>query len=333
MPDQVSESAIIPPDLNLPFVPIFEWLGVGEPAPSQWQAIAHLPVIILVGVTAAGKNTATAAMQGAGLEFVLLPNRRELSDRITIPLMMGVNQINQAEQASVLSVEQCEIKKLDRIERLQYTRQFRQKYPGGMAQVIAKMSIDTSLVSSRIVFDGLRGAAEVGYAATNLRQARFIVLEAPDQVRLMRLLTRNDPFDRASTITRASAHQDQDADNQTSQPATNIDFKPHSDSRIATSDRQNLPSNFESLGVPDAAQIFAPEQEQHIFQLLDDGQIEVNQLRDKLKIIVAERQNYDPQAARDTLMAIAPERSLFINTATTPPDRIAELVSNYFNQN
>jgi hypothetical protein len=341
MSNQISESESgsgsesIPSELNLPFESIFKWLGIGEPLPSQWQAIANLPLIILVGVTAAGKNTATAAMQKLGIEFALLPNRRELSDRITIPLMMGGEQINQINQKATPS----QIQKLDRVERLQYTRQFRQKYPGGMAQVIAKMSIDTSLVDSLIVFDGLRGAAEVGYAALNLPQAKFIVLEAPDLVRLMRLLTRNDPFDRASTNNsnnstnnapnqQNASQNKQDLNQKSTSVVTNLDHQTTASEFKAASDRPGLPHSFASLGIPDASLIFAPDQEQEIFQLLQTGQIEVNQLHDKLKIIIAERQNYDPQAARDQLMAIAPERSLFIDTSTTPP-RIAHLVSNY----
>jgi hypothetical protein len=287
MTDQTS--AFTSPSLNLPFTPISPWLGIGDPCPHDWRTIAELPLVILVGVTAAGKNTATAAMQKAAIKFALLPNRRELSDRVTIPLSMETYPNPNLEQ----------IKRLDRVERLRHTRQFRDKYPGGMAQLLTKMSVDASQVPALVVFDGLRGAAEVGYAASNLPQAKFIVLEATDLVRLLRLLTRNDPFDRAA----------QDLANS----LTNLD----------------LPTSFASLGIADAALFFTPEQEQEIFNRLHNGQIELNQLRDKLKIIIAERQNYDPMAARDTLMAIAPERSLFIDTAATPPERIAVMVKQY----
>ncbi|MEZ4622200.1 MAG: hypothetical protein R2867_42765 [Caldilineaceae bacterium] len=46
------------------------------------------------------------------------------------------------------------------------------------------------------IFDGLRGANEVAAAATALPKAHFVVLDAPDLIRVQRLLGRSDAFDR-----------------------------------------------------------------------------------------------------------------------------------------
>ena len=48
------------------------------------------------------------------------------------------------------------------------------------------------------IFDGLRGADEVAFALKALPLARFAVLNAPDVVRVERLLQRQDAFDQVS---------------------------------------------------------------------------------------------------------------------------------------
>ncbi|MFO7680282.1 MAG: hypothetical protein R6X34_09550 [Chloroflexota bacterium] len=49
------------------------------------------------------------------------------------------------------------------------------------------------------LFDGLRGENEVTYAAQHMPEAWFLFLDAPDFVRVQRLLRRNDDFDQVVT--------------------------------------------------------------------------------------------------------------------------------------
>jgi len=129
-------------------------------------------LLILVGLTGVGKSSFTRA-----LGWPLFPNRRELVDAYVLP-QLG------AEPAG-----------LGREERFAFTRRWRESHPGGLAEALA-----AAYVRPRwpLVFDGLRGEAEVAFARENLPKARFAVLEAPLAVRLERLLQRRDAFDRVA---------------------------------------------------------------------------------------------------------------------------------------
>lgn len=143
----------------------------GEAAPSGTQALEHLPLLVLVGLTGVGKSSLLDT-----LSYPALPDRRELVDRYVLPLF--------GYQAG---------DKLDRAERFALTRRFRQEHPGGVAEALA---VGKTQPVWPLVFDGLRGEGELRYAVEHLPQARFVVLEASDLTRLSRLLDRGDNFDR-----------------------------------------------------------------------------------------------------------------------------------------
>src|SRR4030081_2034453 len=83
----------------------------------------------------------------------------------------------------------------DRVKRFEYTARYRARYPGGMAHALSRLAVDPAGAGSLLLFDGLRGLNEVQHAATYFPQGHFIVLDAPDTVRLARLLKRADTFD------------------------------------------------------------------------------------------------------------------------------------------
>jgi hypothetical protein len=64
-----------------------------------------------------------------------------------------------------------------------------------MTHALSRLAVDPTGAGSLLLFDGLRGLNEVQHAATYFPQAHFIVLDAPDTVRLARLLKRADTFD------------------------------------------------------------------------------------------------------------------------------------------
>lgn len=142
----------------------------GQDAPEQSRRLAEMPLLILVGLTGVGK---TSLLEHLG--YPTLPDRRELVDRYVFPLY------GYAE------------KQLDRSERFALTRRFRQEHPGGVAEILLG---SRALPTWPLLFDGLRGEAEVSFALSHLPQSRFVVLEARDLTRLSRLLTRGDAFDR-----------------------------------------------------------------------------------------------------------------------------------------
>jgi hypothetical protein len=129
-----------------------------------------------------------AALDAAGLGYGLLPDRRDLTDRLIISMMQAQTGLE------VAPVQ-------DRKQRFAYTRAYREQYPGGMAHALSQLWIGPPMLPQLLLFDGLRGENEVTYAATLLPSARFAVLNAPDVVRVSRLAGRGDPFDQIGGAT------------------------------------------------------------------------------------------------------------------------------------
>ncbi|MGK7875896.1 MAG: AAA family ATPase [Xenococcaceae cyanobacterium] len=260
-------------------------IGVGLPVPEGWLPIATQPLLIIVGVTGVGKSTTTAALAEEGLSFTLLPNRRTLSDQLIISKMAKENR----QQGQTL----C------RIERLKYTRQYREQFPGGMAHILDQLQVNPEQVNSLLIFDGLRGENEVSYAVTALAKAKFVLLDAPDWVRLQRLLSRNDSFDQIA--------------------------KPQLEGENVEVEPEALTS-FAALGVPEASTLFTSTEKQEFLALARKGIFTTAELHDKLKIVVEERRNYNSVATQSALLALAPERTLVIDTTTHTPQQVAKMI-------
>ncbi|MER3555546.1 MAG: hypothetical protein C4331_14715 [Meiothermus sp.] len=143
----------------------------GETTPPLARPLAELPLLVLVGLTGAGKSSLLDT-----LSYPALPDRREVVDRFVLPLF--------GYQPGT---------KLDRAERFALTRRFREGHPGGVAEALFQSKAEPAWP---LIFDGLRGEDELRYALEHLPQAHFIVLEASDLTRLKRLLSRGDSFDR-----------------------------------------------------------------------------------------------------------------------------------------
>jgi len=129
------------------------------------------PLLILVGLTGVGKS---ALVEALGLPR--LPDRRELVDLYVLPRYGAKPPI-------------------PREERFRLTRRFREEFPGGVAEVLAR---GYAPPAPFLLFDGLRGEEEVAYALEHLPKALFVVLHAREITRLKRLLARQDAFDRVA---------------------------------------------------------------------------------------------------------------------------------------
>ncbi len=261
----------------LPFRTITPQLAVGLHAPAGWRPISEVPLVILVGVTGVGKSTLLAALDANGAPHLLLPDRRELTDQLII------STIQAADGLPITPVT-------DRGLRFVYTRRYRALYPGGMAHALAQLWVSTAVGDSRLLFDGLRGANEVAHAASALPLARFVMLDAPDLVRLQRLLGRGDAFDQIQVASHAVAAE-------------------------ATS--------FAALGVAAAREIFSAAEEAIILDWLQRGEVTADALRAKLQIVIEERQNYDPVLTLAALRQHANEATLYIDTVQCAPPAVA----------
>ncbi len=258
-------------------------LQVGEQPPPDFQSITTLPLVIIIGLTGVGKSTVVSLVAEAGISFTLLPNRREIADRIIIPAL-------QAEDGQPLEPVR------DRVKRFEYTGRYRAKYPGGVAHALSLLAVDPARTEPILIFDGLRGLEEVQQATKYFPQARFVVLDAPDMIRLKRILKRSDAFD-TTTITASLAGY-------------------------------NTIAAFKS--VPDIEAVFSEEALRQIARTVRAADLSLDDVLKKMTIIVEERRNYDPSAARVHLSRLLPpERALVVDTAAYTAEEVAERIVNW----
>ncbi|WP_117238579.1 DEAD/DEAH box helicase family protein [Thermus sediminis] len=141
-----------------------------EPFPGLLPTV-EVPLLVLVGLTGVGKSTLAEA-----LGLPRLPDRRALVDRYVLPRYGARPPI-------------------PREERFRLTRRFREEFPGGVAEVLARGYVAPAPL---LLFDGLRGEKEVAFALERLPKALFVLLHAREATRLRRLLARQDAFDRVA---------------------------------------------------------------------------------------------------------------------------------------
>jgi hypothetical protein len=262
---------------NLPFTLLAPGIATGTPVRSGWHSLAELPLVIIVGLTGVGKSTTLAALAQEQFGYILLPNRRDLTDLLLIPAV----QRTAGEPIEPVS---------DRSRRFVYTRRYRAQYAGGMSHALAQLQIGPDLAGPFLLFDGLRGADEVGHAVMAFPLARFIVLHAPDGVRVDRLLRRNDSFDQVATLGKAGL--------------------------LAGEQGLVVP------GLPEVQTLLTVAEQAALLALVQRGEVTMDELQAKLRIVIDERRNYDPYAAIDLLQRQAGERTLVIDTSTCDPEQV-----------
>ena len=283
--------------MNAEFELLTDGLGVGR-APAGWVAIVDMPVLILVGVTGVGKSTTVTALRSQWGEISLLPNRRKIADLLVIPTVQGWN----GDPPSAVT---------DRRRRFDYTGRYRQRHSGGLAHALSRLVLQRqpparpdrlgAPPSSRgalYIFDGLRGADEVAFAAEALPLARFVVLDAPDVVRVERLLQRQDAFD------------------QVADPAWERRRLAH----IPTG------SEFRWEEAAEGRDLFTREEQARLAALVSRGEVDGAELAAKVAIVAAERRNYDPHAAVEILRRQAPDRTVVVDTTTHSPAEVAAAI-------
>lgn len=243
---------------------------VGATFDAGFVALRDLPLLVLVGVTGVGKSTTLAALHRLGLGFQALPDRREITDAV----IFGGEQIT------------------DRAKRFERTAAFRKAYPGGMAQALERVSVT---LTPPILFDGLRGLAEVTHAAHAFPLARFVALDAPDTVRVSRLLGRGDAFDAVHSSTAQTSSGD----------AGTLDLLCAIDGVQAVFSSAQLAQLAAMPGSP-------------------------NEIAAKVGIVVTERQHYDPVSANAFLRTLPSERALYADTALEPAEAVAQRIETWW---
>lgn len=244
-------------------------LHPGPPRGPREVRLGEVPLTVLVGVTGVGKSTALAALRGADPAARVLPDRRQITDDVMI-LPLAVGPVT------------------DRAERFALTARYRQLHPGGMAHALGTLSADLDHWGGHLIFDGLRGLEEVEYAAATFPAWRFVALNAPDPVRVRRLLGRADRFD-----------------------------------RLAGGDGSDLRAALDRL--PGVGEVFTPAELDALAAVQGQGYAPADVLA-KTAIVVTERQHYDPDAASAFLRTLPPRRALVLDTVALGPEQVAAAI-------
>jgi len=251
--------------------------------PTYLRPLSKLPIIVIVGLTGVGKTTTLELLASRGVVFTLLPNRRKITDELIIA------SLQQEDSQTPHPVT-------DRITRFEYTARYRARHPGGMAYAVSCLAADPTDLTWPLIFDGLRGLDEVQQATVYFSQARFILLDAPDIVRLSRLLNRADRFD-------TSTPQGSDNGNDLM-------------SRLAA--------------IPNVETVFNPEALSQIVHIAQTDLRSNDEIIQKASIIVKERHNYDSRAACTYLIDnLSPERLLAIDTDAQPAHNVVEQIAEW----
>jgi hypothetical protein len=185
---------------------------------------------------------------------------------------------------------------LPRMQRVPYIRRYKQRHPAGLAYAISRLYVDSKTCNKFWVFNGLRGKSEVSYAIDAFPKAQFIVLDASNITRAQRLLKRKDPYDRTTK------------------------FKQDNDSMLEKA------ASFAALGVPEAAEIFSLDEEQKLLKMVRNDSVTLSELRDILQLLSVESSLYKKDETIATLLSLAPERTLVIDTTTLNPKEVAHKI-------
>ena len=231
-----------------------------------------MKLLFLLGLTGVGKSTAVEALQTGSVPLTLLPNRRTLTDDLIIPEM---------QRAAGQPLELV----TDRLERFELTRRYRERYPGGMVSAL-RQYLEAQPYSDQktLLFDNVRGLEETKAAVQTFPEARFISLDAPPIVRLLRLVGRRDSFDQVA--------------------ATRLENTTFAEQLLTLNGLENVfdpyeLARLEARGVPEPDLLKA------------------------VQIILGEAQHYDMAAAASYLRETQPAESfLQLDTADLSPDEV-----------
>lgn len=247
-------------------------------------------LLLLVGLTGAGKSTTLAALHGARPGLRALPDRRRLADEVVLP------EAQRLQGSSVGPVR-------DRLERFRLTARYRQAHPGGLAHALTRVLPERSGVANddTWVFDNLRGVDEVAFALTAFPTARFVVLECDAATRIARLAGRADAFDRigppqaganaASTPSIASVAEESDLR-----------------SRLARASCLTGSTDLQALATALAG-------------------LEPEAVETAIRVVDEESRYYDPDAAWAVLQPLPEARRIRLDTARWSPAEIAAHVA------
>lgn len=154
----------------------------------NYHSLAEHSVCMLVALTGTGKTTTLKYLK----QFLdnqqiddmnIIPSRREVADWIAIPT------------AQVLLDEPIQAVS-NRVKRFYYTRTFAEHVEGGMARAFSWINVHNDY-SDVIISEGIRGTKEFSHALEHCLNWKIVELTLHPLIRLQRLSSRDDQFDKA----------------------------------------------------------------------------------------------------------------------------------------
>lgn len=260
-------------------------LGGAKPA-AESTSLSDRKLLILVGFTGAGKSTTLAALERRGVLSAILPDRREVTDKVILSAMTGdpMRRVT------------------DRLERFSLTAAFRERHPGGMGEVLEHIGVPRWIPTGLIAFDGLRGPAEIA-AASRLPQATFLYLETSADIRLARLCLRDDPFDRVAIA-----------------PA--IDGRPSGDHNA----NQALDRMLDVLAQSGIDRMVDASTLHTLALRLVKNRVETDMAAQAAAIVSDEATHYSAAETLRALKALAQDRTVILNSGHLSPEHVADAV-------
>lgn len=135
--------------------------------------------IVLAGFTGAGKTTALQYLAEKYTSWLLLPDRRELTEKCIITPLQSINNLEQ--------------KVLSRNERYEYVQSYKKVFPEGMGGILKNIHLNKAC--NGFLFDGVRGENEIKAVLESFPKVKVILLEATDEIRHQRIQNRGESYD------------------------------------------------------------------------------------------------------------------------------------------
>lgn len=269
------------------------WLPPGVPraeAEQPGNAIADRPMLIMVGLTGSGKTTTVGRLTDLLSVAAVLPDRRELTDAIIIPTITGSRDPVH-----------------DRRARFEATAAFRDRHPGGMAEILAGLRCHVPLPEGLLVFDGLRGTAEITCAVEHLPRADFAAMRVGPATRLLRLCGRADSFDRMAL-----------GDLSTDRLSVSGDG------------RMEIRAILTERGLAS----LAPEEEvERLVDRLSAGRVPLDIVARNAAIVAEESRYYDLDDTLAALDQLARDRTIVVDAENKSPEAVAKTIARYEKHN
>lgn len=149
-------------------------------------------IVFISGFTGSGKSTLLKKLAKNLHGFAEIPERRYITLKCIIE-----------PYANYFNLKHSFNKREDRIA---IVKSYKKNIPEGIVFALKHIEITQDLPKG-FIFDGIRGEEELKKVLETFKKAKVIVLKASKEIRLNRILERNDPYDQISSSNNITANK------------------------------------------------------------------------------------------------------------------------------